>query len=58
MNAIEQQDADRKMFDIVMLMIVHMCRECKQYTTGCTPDEVINCTEYFINSLKNGEESC
>jgi hypothetical protein len=33
------------------IMDLFLCKECNQYKTGCKPQQIVDCTAYFINTL-------
>jgi hypothetical protein len=52
MNAQHKSNNETNIALFAQLMDECHCKRCSQYTTGCKPYQVIECTKYFINKLK------
>jgi len=46
------QLSDEDACKIALAMEQLMCKKCAQYKNGCTPFEVIQCTEYFMDQIE------
>lgn len=38
---------------VAEIMANDMCQSCANCETGCAPGQVVECTRYFLNTLKS-----